>query len=102
MRAAWYDRPGPAREVFSVGELPCPPARPGELLVEVRASGINPSDYKQRANGSKALTAERTVPHSDGAGIVVAVGAGVDPARIGSAVWIWNAVHRHGYDAPAP
>ena len=102
MRAAWYDRPGPAREVFSVGELPCPPARPGELLVEVRASGINPSDYKQRANGPKALTAERTVPHSDGAGIVVAVGAGVDPARIGSAVWIWNAVHRHGYDAPAP
>jgi len=30
-------------------------------------------------------------PHSDGAGVIDAVGAGVDAARIGERVWLWNA-----------
>ncbi len=32
----------------------------------------------------------RIVPHSDGAGVIEAVGADVDRARIGERVWIWN------------
>jgi NADPH2:quinone reductase len=30
------------------------------------------------------------IPHSDGAGVIDRVGAGVDSARIGERVWIWN------------
>jgi NADPH:quinone reductase-like Zn-dependent oxidoreductase len=33
----------------------------------------------------------RVVPHSDGSGVVEAVGEGVDPARLGERVWLWNA-----------
>lgn len=99
MRAAWYERPGPAREVLTVGELPDPVAGPGEAVVRIAASGINPSDWKRR--GSTA-PARRCVPHSDGAGTVVAVGAGVDRGWVDRRVWVWNAVNRFGYGAPAP
>lgn len=92
MRAAWYDRPGPAAEVLVLGELPTPDPGAGEVLVRVRASGINPSDTKKRA-GWRDLAPEfpRVVPHSDGAGVIEAVGEGVDPGRLGERVWLYNA-----------
>ena len=49
MRAAWYERKGPAREVLEVGEMPVPEAGPGELRVRLAASGVNPADVKLRA-----------------------------------------------------
>ena len=89
MRAAWYERNGPAREVLVVGEMPTPSPGPGEVLVRLAASGVNPSDWKTRA-GSRPMVAPRVIPHSDGAGTIEAVGEGVDRARIGERVWIWN------------
>lgn len=95
MRAAWFDRQGPAQEVFQVGELATPDPAPGEVLVRVHASGVNPSDVKFRQGGpGRALPYERVIPHSDGAGIVEAVGDGVDPSRQGQRVWLWNAQFR--------
>ena len=46
MRAAWYDRQGPAVEVLRVGDLADP--RPGrdEVRVRMRFSGVNPGDTK--------------------------------------------------------
>ena len=92
MRAAYYERVGPAREVLTVGELPTPVPGPGEVRVRVHFSGVNPSDVKTR-NGMRggALPFPRIVPHSDGAGFIDAVGMGVDEARIGERVWLWNA-----------
>ncbi|MEQ9177476.1 MAG: NADPH:quinone reductase, partial [Nitratireductor sp.] len=49
MRAAVYTRTGPAAEVLEIGERPDPAPGPGEVLVRVRASGINPADVKRRA-----------------------------------------------------
>jgi len=89
MRAAWYERNGSAREVLQVGDMPDPQPGPGEVRVRVHASGVNPSDWKTRS-GSRPMIAPRVIPHSDGAGIVDRVGAGVDPARVGERVWIWN------------
>lgn len=89
MRAAWYERNGPAREVLAVGEMPTPSPAPGEVLVRLATSGVNPSDWKTRA-GTRPMAAPRVIPHSDGAGTVDAVGEGVDRARIGERVWIWN------------
>jgi NADPH:quinone reductase len=90
MRAAWYERNGPAREVLQVGELPDPQPKAGEVRVRVATSGLNPSDVKKRAGGQK-MSGERCIPNSDGAGIVDAVGSGVHKGWVGKRVWIWNA-----------
>ena len=89
MRAAWYERNGPARDVLEVGEIETPEPGPGEVLVRIRASGVNPSDWKTRA-GSRPMAGPRVIPHSDGAGEIEAVGPGVPEDRRGERVWIWN------------
>src|ERR1700684_1284064 len=83
MRAAWYERQGPAREVLQVGEQPVPVAGPGEVRVRVRVSAVNPSDTKSRTGWSGPMPFPRVIPHQDGAGTIDAVGDGVDPARRG-------------------
>jgi NADPH2:quinone reductase len=97
MLAATYTRTGPAAEVLSVGQQPDPVAGTGEVLVRVRASGINPADVKRRAgwNGTR-MEQPLVIPHTDGAGEIVEVGAGVDRARIGERVWLWNAQGGYG------
>lgn len=88
MRAAWYLKNGEARDVMVVGDLPTPTAAAGEVLVRLHTSGVNPSDVKSR-RGRPA--SEMIVPHSDGAGLIEAVGEGVPGSRIGERVWLWNA-----------
>lgn len=92
MHAAFYERIGPAREVLQVAELPDPQPAPGEVRVRLRWSGVNPSDVKTRA-GSRGPTPAfpRVIPHSDGMGVVDAVGEGVPAGRLGERVWVWNA-----------
>lgn len=97
MRAAWYERTGLAAEVLQVGEMPKPEPGPGDVLVRVKASGINPADVKRRAGwGGMAIDHQRVIPHCDGAGAIEAVGKGVPPERIGSRVWLWNAQGGYG------
>jgi NADPH:quinone reductase len=88
MRAAWYESNGSARDVLTAGDLPNPEPASGEVLVRVHVSGVNPSDVKGRAG--RPLAGPRVVPHSDGAGVIEAVGDGVPASRIGERVWLWN------------
>lgn len=88
MKAAWYSRNGEAQDVMQVGELPTPSPQPGEVLVRLATSGVNPSDVKSRR--ARPLSDPLIVPHSDGAGVIEAVGAGVPAARVGERVWVWN------------
>jgi len=91
MRAAFYERTGPAAEVLQLGEMPDPQPGAGEVRVRLQWSGVNPSDVKSRAGlRSSAMPFPRVVPHSDGSGVIDAVGSGVDAARVGERVWIWN------------
>ncbi|MBS29074.1 MAG: zinc-binding alcohol dehydrogenase [Alphaproteobacteria bacterium] len=90
MKTASYTRHGPASEVLEIGLLPDPVPGAGEVLVRVVTSGVNPSDVKARAGYLWPMTAPRTIPHSDGAGVIEAVGDGVDPARVGERVWTYN------------
>jgi NADPH:quinone reductase len=93
MKAALYRNSGPAAEVLRVEDIERPEPGPGEVLVRVRASGINPTDYKTRRGTTARPIDGFQVPHQDGAGVIEAVGAGVDPARAGERVWIWFAAH---------
>ena len=91
MRAAFYERNGAARDVLSVAEVDTPVPGPGEVRIKLKTSGVNPSDVKAREGRTRKLAYPRVIPHSDGAGVIDAVGAGVPASRQGERVWVWNA-----------
>lgn len=99
MHAAWYEKNGAARDVLRTGEMPDPIPAAGEVRVKIMASGVNPSDVKSRQ--ARPLSAPRIIPHSDGAGIIDAVGAGVPQTRIGQRVWLWNGQWKRAYGTAA-
>jgi NADPH:quinone reductase len=91
MHAIAYTQTGAAADVLKPVDLPKPEPKPGEVRVRLRWSGVNPSDVKSRAGlRTKTLAFAQVVPHSDGAGEIDAVGAGVAPSRVGESVWVWN------------
>ena len=92
MLAAYYERQGAAASVLKVGELPLPEPGPGEVRVRITFSGVNPGDTKKRQGWlGYGMSARRIVPHSDGAGVVDAIGIGVTRDRLGRRVWIYGA-----------
>lgn len=92
VRAAFYERTGPAHEVLHLADMPDPLPGAGEVRVRLQWSGVNPSDVKSRAGlRSRTLAFARVIPHSDGMGTIDRVGEGVGSARIGQRVWVWNA-----------
>lgn len=100
MRAAWYERNGPAHEVLQFGELPDPIPGPGEVRVRLHASGINPSDAKGRS-GNRAMAAPLVIPGSDGAGVIDAVGPRVPKRRIAERVWVYYGQHGRAHGTSA-
>ena len=101
MRAARYRDMGEAAEVFCVEEVDRPEPGPGEVLVRVHASGVNPTDYKARSGAVPRPIDDFQIPHQDGAGVIEAVGPSVDPARVGERVWVWLAAHRRSWGTAA-
>jgi NADPH:quinone reductase len=93
MKAVWFERKGPAREVLTVGDMPDPTPGAGEVRVRVQVSGVNPSDTKTRSGfgGNMRMEFPRIVPGQDGAGVIDRVGAGVAESRIGERVWVYEA-----------
>ena len=94
MRSIEYSLTG-GPEVLRLVEGPVPDPGPGEVRVRIHRSGVNPTDWKSR-RGDQAGTAVQPpqVPNQDGAGVVDAIGQGVDTALLGLRVWIWEAAHR--------
>jgi NADPH:quinone reductase len=92
MRAAWYEQRGPAAQVLVVGDMPTPDPGEGEVRIRLAFSGINPGDVKKRGGWQGSpMPFPRVVPHSDGAGVIDAVGIGVSTARAGETVWCYGA-----------
>lgn len=81
-----YTEIGPP-SVLRLEEVPDPVAGPGQLLVRLRAAGVNPIDAKLRGGvrPSEPITAPRRVGF-DGAGVVEALGAGVTGFAVGDRV----------------
>src|SRR5438270_6306322 len=101
MRAAYYERNGPAHDVLRLGEVETPQPARNEVRVRLRTSGINPSDVKNRAGLTRKIAFARVIPHSDGAGEIDSVGEGVASSRIGERVWLWNAQWRRPFGTAA-
>src|SRR3954468_23276075 len=92
MKAAWYERQGSPSSVLIVGEMPTPEPGPGEVRIRVAASGVNPGDVKKREDRfGVGMPYPRVVPHSDGAGVIDAVGDGVPASRVGERAWCFGA-----------
>jgi NADPH2:quinone reductase len=92
MKAAWYEKQGPAREVLVVGEMPDPIPAAGEVRIRIAASGINPGDIRKRQDDfGYGMPYPRVIPHSDGAGRVDQLGAGVPSEWMGRSVWCYGA-----------
>lgn len=91
MRAALYERTGPAGDVLRVEEIDRPEPGPGEVRVRVHVSGVNPTDWKSRVGATPRPIDGFQVPNQDGAGVIDAVGEGVDGSRVGERVWVWFA-----------
>ncbi len=88
MRSVVFDSTG-GPEVLRLVDRPVPEPGPGQVLVRVRVSGVNPTDWKTRAGATPPTGSGDYVPHQDGAGDVEAVGAGVARDLVGTRVWIW-------------
>lgn len=92
MKAAYYEQIGNGKDVLKIGEMDVAELGAHEVLIKVHASGINPSDVKQRSGwGGLTMRHQRVIPHNDGAGIIESVGEKVPPSRIGERVWIYEA-----------
>jgi NADPH:quinone reductase len=86
-RAVLFDRYG-GRDVLYVAEVPIPRPAAGEVVVAVKAAGINPGEAAIRS-GALEAPFPASFPSGEGsdlAGIVVAVGDGVDDFAVDDAV----------------
>lgn len=88
MKAAVYSSKGNARDVLEVVERPTPEPGAGEVRVRVAFSGVNPSDVKTRLR--PGMDYPEVVPHSDGAGIVEALGPQAPADLLHRRVWVFN------------
>jgi len=90
MKAVRFDQYGPV-EVLDVRDVPVPEPGPGEVLVRVKAAGINPGEAKIR-EGALHERWPATFPSgqgSDFAGVVDKLGPGVATVAIGEDVIGW-------------
>ena len=94
MQAFWFEQFGQAAAVLEQGDRPMPQPAAGEVLVRMHTTAVNPSDVKKRAGAfPDLLDTGPVIPHSDGAGVIEAVGDGVSPARVGDRVFVYQAQH---------
>lgn len=86
MKAVVMTAPGNP-DVLQLQELPVPAIRGRELLVRLKAAGVNPLDTKLRARGTYFPERMPAVLGCDGAGIVEAMGPDVQDFKLGDAVY---------------
>jgi NADPH:quinone reductase len=99
MRAVIYTEPGPASVLQLETDRPVPSPGPGEVLVRIAFSGVNPTDWKSRTTTAPPPGGKS--PNQDGSGTIEAVGQGVDPVLVGERVWIWEAAQNRAYGTAA-
>ena len=89
MKAITYSAPGDS-SVLTLVEREAAVPGSGEVRVRIAVSGVNPTDWKSRSTTGPTAGAD-IVPNQDGAGVIDAVGDGVDAYAVGDRVWIFYA-----------
>lgn len=79
-------------EVLKLEETPAPATGPGQVVVEVRAAGVNPADVYVRTGNYAVKPPLPFTPGTDGAGVVASVGAGVTRVKAGDRVYLARSV----------
>ncbi len=102
MRAAYYESVGPPPMSFGSANVPRRQPGPGEVRIRIHASGVNPSDVKARAGARGALAYPYVIPHSDGAGVIEAIGKRSGPMRESASAFGPGTRHGDGRSGPAP
>ncbi|MBN8475224.1 NADP-dependent oxidoreductase [Sulfuritalea sp.] len=87
MQACYIQRYG-GPEVVQVGVLPAPTPGAGELVFRMEAASVNPVDFKTRNGMLRALQSYRmpAILGNDAAGVVTALGPGVEGFAVGDRV----------------
>jgi NADPH2:quinone reductase len=94
MRAIVYSENGPS-DVLQLVERPVPEPGAGEVRVRVAVSAVNPTDWKNRAGStSNGQDAGEQTPNQDGAGVIDAVGEGVEGVEPGDRVWMFLSAYQ--------
>ena len=99
MLAAFYVQRGTS-DVLQVGEVATPGPGVGEVRVRLQVAAVNPTDWKSRSNPTP-MDFDYQVPGQDGAGVIEAVGPGVDIGRIGERVWVYLAAAQRQFGTAA-
>ncbi|MFZ4509624.1 MAG: NADPH:quinone reductase [Candidatus Nanopelagicales bacterium] len=99
MLAAYYSQRGNS-DVLTVDEIGTPGPGVGEVRVRLHVAAVNPTDWKSRAHAAP-MDFDVQVPGQDGAGVIEAVGPGVDIGRIGERVWVYHAAFQRQYGTAA-
>ncbi|WP_329473865.1 zinc-binding dehydrogenase [Streptomyces sp. NBC_01723] len=87
MRVMELVRFGNADTAFAARELPRPTPGPGQVLVRVLATSVNPLDLQTRRGDYRDQVALPTVIGNDVSGVVVETGPGADEFQPGDEVW---------------
>jgi NADPH:quinone reductase len=94
VRALIYTQTGDP-DVLTLVDRPLAEPGPGEVRVRLHRSGVNPTDWKARRAARPGIAVDPPqVPNQDGAGVVDAVGPGVEEALLGLRVWVWEAAYQ--------
>lgn len=90
MRAVVYREIGDP-SVLKLIEREMPEPGPGEVRVQVHASGVNPTDWRARSTPEWGMRWPEITPHHDGGGVIDAVGPDVEAFKPGDRVWTMEA-----------
>jgi len=104
MKAGLYREKGEAAAVLRIEDVSIPAMGAEDVTIRLHASGINPSDVKMRAGlslGGMVMPFPEVIPHSDGAGIIEAVGNAVKGFAPGDRVYVFNAGFKRAFGTAA-
>lgn len=75
-------------DVFQPADVPLPEVIPGQVLIRVAATSVNPVDLKIRRGSVASIAPDfPAILHGDVAGVIAAVGEGVDQFQVGDEVY---------------
>ena len=95
MKSVVYSRTGDP-SVLQLVDRDLTEPGPGEVRVHIVVSGVNPTDWKSRlgSGDGAAPPFPEVTPNQDGAGVIDALGKGVENLAVGERVWVYLAGHQ--------